>query len=40
MSAQGMGTVTPILQEKGLMKRYGTVVAMSGADFELMPGEI
>ena len=40
MSAQGMGTVTPILQAKGLMKRYGTVVAMSGADFELMPGEI
>ena len=33
-------SVTPILQAKGLMKRYGTVVAMSGADFELMPGEI
>ena len=33
-------TATPILQAKGLMKRYGTVVAMSGCDFDLMPGEI
>ncbi|MBL9052126.1 MAG: sugar ABC transporter ATP-binding protein, partial [Tabrizicola sp.] len=33
-------TATPILQARGLMKRYGTVVAMSGCDFELMPGEI
>ena len=32
--------VQPILQTKGLMKRYGTVVAMSGCDFDLMPGEI
>ena len=31
---------TPILQARGLMKRYGTVVAMNGCDFELMPGEI
>ncbi|MFN3606351.1 MAG: ATP-binding cassette domain-containing protein, partial [Cypionkella sp.] len=31
---------TPILKATGLMKRYGTVVAMNGADFELMPGEI
>ncbi len=30
----------PILQARNLMKRYGTVVAMNGADFELMPGEI
>ncbi len=35
-----MSAVQPILQAKGLLKRYGTVVAMSGADFELMPGEI
>lgn len=35
-----MTAVQPILQAKGLMKRYGTVVAMNGADFELMPGEI
>ena len=35
-----MRTDKPILQAKGLLKRYGTVVAMSGADFELYPGEI
>jgi len=35
-----MTAVKPILQAKGLLKRYGTVVAMSGADFELYPGEI
>ncbi len=35
-----MSEVQPILRARGLLKRYGTVVAMSGADFELMPGEI
>lgn len=35
-----MTAIQPILQAKGLMKRYGTVVAMNGADFDLMPGEI
>ena len=30
----------PILKTRGLMKRYGTVVALNGADFDLMPGEI
>ena len=35
-----MSAVKPILQAKGLLKRYGTVVAMRGADFELYPGEI
>jgi len=35
-----MRTDKPILQAKGLLKRYGTVVAMRGADFELYPGEI
>jgi fructose transport system ATP-binding protein len=34
MSAQ------PILQAKGLNKRYGRVVALDNADFDLMPGEI
>ena len=29
-----------ILKATGLMKRYGTVVAMNGCDFDLMPGEI
>ncbi len=33
-------TVQPILKATGLMKRYGTVVAMNGADFELNAGEI
>ncbi len=32
--------VQPIIRASGLMKRYGTVVAMSGCDFELLPGEI
>ena len=35
-----MTTVTPILRARGLMKRYGTVVAMNGADFDLNAGEI
>lgn len=35
-----MSDVKPILKARGLMKRYGTVVAMNGADFDLMPGEI
>lgn len=30
----------PILQARGLVKRYGHVVAMDGADFDLYPGEI
>lgn len=33
-------TATPIIKATGLMKRYGTVVAMNGADFDLYPGEI
>ena len=35
-----MSDVQPILKARGLMKRYGTVVAMNGCDFDLMPGEI
>ena len=30
----------PVLRTRGLMKRYGTVVAMNGADFDLYPGEV
>ncbi|MBN9434528.1 MAG: sugar ABC transporter ATP-binding protein [Bosea sp.] len=30
----------PVLQARGLMKRYGRVVALDNADFDLMPGEI
>ena len=33
-------TRTPILQARGLSKRYGTVVALNGADFDLYPDEI
>jgi fructose transport system ATP-binding protein len=32
--------VEPILSTRGLFKRYGTVVALNGADFDLYPGEI
>ncbi|NWJ48989.1 MAG: sugar ABC transporter ATP-binding protein [Chloroflexi bacterium] len=31
---------TPVLQAKGLVKRYGHVTALDGCDFELYPGEI
>jgi fructose transport system ATP-binding protein len=31
---------TPVLQARGLVKRYGSVTALDGADFELYPGEI
>jgi fructose transport system ATP-binding protein len=33
-------TRTPILTTRGLFKRYGTVVALNGADFDLYPGEV
>jgi len=32
--------VQPVIKARGLMKRYGTVVAMNGCDFDLYPGEI
>ena len=31
---------TPVFQARGLVKRYGQVTALDGADFELYPGEI
>jgi fructose transport system ATP-binding protein len=31
---------TPVLQASGLVKHYGHVVALDGADFDLLPGEI
>ncbi len=31
---------TPVLQARGLTKRYGHVTALDGADFDLFPGEI
>ena len=33
-------TPTPVLSARGLVKRYGHVTAIDGADFELYPGEI
>ena len=35
-----MSDVQPIVKARGLSKRYGTVVAMNSADFDLYPGEI
>jgi fructose transport system ATP-binding protein len=35
-----MSAVTPVLEAKGLVKRYGHVTAMNGCDFELLSGEI
>ncbi|MDQ6671804.1 MAG: ATP-binding cassette domain-containing protein [Chloroflexota bacterium] len=32
--------VVPVLQTVGLVKHYGHVVALDGADFDLLPGEI
>jgi fructose transport system ATP-binding protein len=37
---KGIGLMEPILQAKGLVKRYGRVTALDHADFELYPGEI
>ncbi|HEY4922829.1 MAG TPA: ATP-binding cassette domain-containing protein [Roseiarcus sp.] len=31
---------TPVLQARGLIKRYGRVTALDNADFDLYPGEI
>jgi fructose transport system ATP-binding protein len=30
----------PVMEGKGLVKRYGQVVALGGADFQLLPGEV
>lgn len=35
-----MSTRTPVLEAKGLVKRYGRVTALSGADLQLFPGEV
>ncbi|MEO1313920.1 MAG: ATP-binding cassette domain-containing protein [Pseudomonadota bacterium] len=39
MDQEGFG-MTPILQGRGLVKKYGRVTALDHADFELYPGEI
>lgn len=33
-------SVTPVVEARGLIKRYGRVTALDHADFDLMPGEI
>jgi fructose transport system ATP-binding protein len=33
-------SATPVLQARGLVKKYGHVTALDGADFDLMPGEV
>ena len=35
-----MNATTPVLAARGLTKRYGRVVALDNADFDLLPGEI
>ncbi len=40
MSETNATAPTPILEARALNKRYGRVVALDHADFELMPGEI
>ncbi|MFI6320109.1 ATP-binding cassette domain-containing protein [Nonomuraea sp. NPDC050556] len=32
--------MTPVLQARGLVKRYGHVTAINGSDFDLMAGEV
>jgi fructose transport system ATP-binding protein len=33
-------TAVPLLEARGLVKRFGHVTALAGADFDLLPGEI
>src|ERR1700730_14912699 len=39
-AAQPAAARTPVLEARGLVKRYGVVTALDGADFDLYPGEI
>src|SRR5206468_6261615 len=39
-SETGVSAGEPILEGRGLVKKYGQVVALNGTDFELLPGEI
>jgi len=40
MSAQPSTAVEPLFQARGIVKRFGHVIALSGADFDLYPGEV
>jgi fructose transport system ATP-binding protein len=35
-----MSSVEPLFQARGIVKRFGHVTALSGADFDLYPGEV
>jgi len=37
---QARNGAQPVLEAKGLVKHFGQVVALDGADFELLPGEV
>ena len=37
---QSSESTQPVLEGRGLVKRYGHVTALDGCDFELLPGEI
>jgi len=39
-SKDSTATPKPVLQARGLVKRYGSVTAIDGADFDLLEGEI
>src|SRR5215470_19077148 len=39
-SSATTSAATPVLEARGLIKRYGQVTALDGCDFEVMPGEI
>ncbi|MEO1018113.1 MAG: ATP-binding cassette domain-containing protein, partial [Pseudomonadota bacterium] len=39
-AAEASSGMTPVLQARGLVKRYGRVIALDHADFDLLPGEI
>ena len=40
MVAQAVEQRTPILEARGISKRFGSVRALEGADFEVYPGEV
>jgi fructose transport system ATP-binding protein len=40
MSTTTVSTTQPVLQGRGLVKTFGRVVALNGADLELYPGEV
>ncbi|MGN6651581.1 ATP-binding cassette domain-containing protein [Trinickia sp.] len=40
MSTSSSHSTQPVLEARGLVKRYGHVTALDGCDFEVMPGEI